>query len=119
MINNRMKLQCYFLLIFLLMPLTWACVASKIKQVSAIDLVVELVKKKGEGNTSFKLECLSFIEEEVNAEYTDIAIREKHNKACEGDPEISPIIERFRIEKKSNRILIYDAPEGEYRVLVE
>jgi len=39
------------------------------------------------------MDCLSFSTEDDG----DIAIREDHDGACPGDPDIAPVIDRFRV----------------------
>jgi hypothetical protein len=43
----------------------------------------------------------------------DIAVRERHGNGCPGDPQTSPVRDRFRVEH-SGAIRWYDPIEGDY-----
>ena len=101
------------LLLFFLAILSYA--GPKTKQTNAIDRVFELMKKYGKKVTNLKLECVYFLEEGSNTQGIDIAARERHNKTCGGDPHIELIVARFRVEKKTHKVLIYDAVEDTYQ----
>jgi len=52
--------------------------------------------------------CLAYqVEESSNARF-EVAVREVHDSRCGGDPEIMPVIERFRIARRPPAIARYD-----------
>lgn len=58
--------------------------------------------------------CLVYQLEQCDKRRVDIAIRERHRDGCPGDPATEPLVDRFRIIKKSGRIQWYDLRNGEY-----
>ena len=58
------------------------------------------------------LDCLSFLIEQANDRTFDIAIREKHGGPCPGDPNTSPVVDRFRVT--GDRVIFWLNPQGEY-----
>lgn len=58
--------------------------------------------------------CISFVTEATTPDYFDIALHEKHNEECAGDPATSPVSVRFRINRFDKSISKYDAILGEY-----
>jgi hypothetical protein len=54
-----------------------------------MDRVIEAAEQVYPGGT----ECLSFSAEDDG----DIAIRENHVGDCPGDPDVAPVIDRFRV----------------------
>jgi hypothetical protein len=65
-------------------------------------------------------DCASFAVEERTPSYAVVAMREIHDSRCAGDPQVSPIVHRVRVER-SGAIELYDtatdswlpAPSGE------
>lgn len=68
------------------------------------------------------LSCLLFFTEEKTKDHFDFAIREKHGGQCAGDPNTSPIVDRFRVDRLTKNIQWYEPVEGEflpYRVVLK
>lgn len=59
-------------------------------------------------------QCLRFFIEDCNGKIANIAVRERHDETCGGDPATEPVVDRFRLHKKGKRIEWYSAAEGEY-----
>lgn len=58
-------------------------------------------------------QCLRFLGEgESQAEF-DVLIREQHSSACGGDPETSPVVDRFRVLRNTKTMLWLNY-SGEY-----
>ena len=55
------------------------------------------------------LDCVTFDTEETTRIYFQVALREKHNTKCGGDPDTSPVIDRYRVNRASEKIEWYDA----------
>lgn len=64
---------------------------------------------------SVRTSCLSYVEEEATSRRVTIAVREKHDATCGGDPDVSPIIDRFRVTLATGHIEFYDALEDDWR----
>lgn len=62
------------------------------------------------------LDCVMFATENTTRTYFEIALREKHDKKCGGDPDISPIIDRYRVNRASGKIEIYDLPSDRWKI---
>lgn len=77
----------------------------------AIELIKSYVSKQA-GHSN--LDCRYFFVEEVRPDSIEIAIREKHGDTCGGDPEVSPIVDRFKVKRTSQEIDKYDPLEDEY-----
>jgi len=50
------------------------------------------------------LDCISYITEETTNAYFQFVLREKHNAKCGGDPETSPVVDRYRVFRRSGKI---------------
>lgn len=58
--------------------------------------------------------CVTYVTEETTSAYVVIAVRERHDARCGGDPDTAPVIDRFRVEGPSGRILVLDVVEDEW-----
>jgi len=50
------------------------------------------------------LDCISYITEETTDAYFEFALREIHNAKCGGAPETSPVVDRYRVFRRSGKI---------------
>lgn len=59
-----------------------------------------------------------FITEHKNEDYFDFAIRERHEGNCPGDPQTTPIVDRFRVYRNTKEIRWYEPTEGEWHAYI-
>ena len=50
------------------------------------------------------LDCVSYGTEETTNAYFQFVLRENHNAKCGGDPETSPVVDRYRVYRRSGKI---------------
>jgi|SRR5262245_52203432 len=55
------------------------------------------------------LGCITYDTEETTDAYFQFALREKHDAKCGGDPEISPVVARYRVFRRSGKIEKWEA----------
>ena len=60
------------------------------------------------------LQCLDFYIEACTSRRVDIAVRQQHDQTCGGDPDTSPVVDRFRVNKATGAIQWYDIDSDEY-----
>src|SRR6266550_2103519 len=53
------------------------------------------------------LDCIAYGTEETTNAYFEFVLREIHNAKCGGDPEVSPIVDRYRVYRRSGKIERY------------
>jgi hypothetical protein len=66
--------------------------------------------------------CSKIVIESKSTDFYDMVVYEKHSGNCEGDPNTSPVIDRFRVSRKTNSVLWYDITNAQYlpfRSLIE
>ena len=104
------------LLVFFIFLFTCSNVhASKqLTEQQALSILAELIKKDKLYNKRFSLECLIFATEEKTKENIDVAIHEKHDGKCPGDPNTSPVVDRFRIDRTTKEIEWFDVLNAEF-----
>ncbi|OOF53114.1 hypothetical protein [Rodentibacter genomosp. 2] len=81
------------------------CSLAVAKPVKNIDQAIDLVEKSIIKNklTMLKTECLSF-SYGGNDIYYEIEVRENHNEICGGDPETSPKLFTYTVNKNTGRL---------------
>ena len=61
------------------------------------------------------LDCIAYGTEETTSAYFEFVLREVHNAKCDGDPETSPAIDRYRVYRRSSRIQQWEAAEDKWQ----
>jgi cytochrome c len=89
----------------------------QLSEQQALDLLVKQLK----AHRVADLECLSFMDESDHpsngkAAQWDFAAHEIHNARCGGDPGVSPVRDRYRIDA-AGKVLVYNAAETDYAPL--
>lgn len=82
---------------------------------AALDLLVRTIKHDNVYAKRISLDCVTYMTEETTRTYFEFALRENHNAKCGGDPETSPIIDRYRVNRASGKIELYDAPADRWQ----
>jgi len=59
-------------------------------------------------------QCLLYEIEKRDTIFYEIAIRENHVSGCGGDPNTSPVRDRFKLSRDGDAIQIYDLASGAY-----
>ena len=55
------------------------------------------------------LNCVRFGTAETTQEYFQFILRENHTEKCGGDPEVSPVVDRYRVHRASGKIELWNA----------
>ena len=76
---------------------------------AAVNILLRTLKHDNVYAKRISLDCVTFDTEETTRIYIEIAVRENHTAKCGGDPETSPVIDRYRVNRASGKIEIYEA----------
>src|SRR6266513_801112 len=71
---------------------------------AALALLVRTLKHDRVYAKRISLDCATYDTEETTEAYFQFALREKHDAKCGGDPETSPIVARYRVYRRSDKI---------------
>ena len=113
----KMRLFSIILLFALLVVFPYQNVLgeTQLTEQQALDiLAAQIQKDKLYDSWAPNLSCLLFFTEEKTKDYFDFGIHEKHGGQCPGDPNTSPIVDRFRVDRLTKKIQWYEPTEGEY-----
>ncbi len=75
---------------------------------AALNLLLHTVKHDNVYAKRISFDCVSFETEETTRTYFEVALRENHKAKCGGDPDTSPVIDRYRVNRASGKIERYD-----------
>ena len=71
---------------------------------AALALLDRTLKRDGVYTHRISLDCVSYGTEETTDAYFQFVLREIHNAKCGGAPEVSPVVDRYRVYRRSEKI---------------
>ena len=74
----------------------------------ALNLLLQTIKRDHVYDRRISLDCVTFDADETTRIYFEFAVREKHNAKCGGDPDTTPVVDRYRVNRASGKIELYD-----------
>jgi hypothetical protein len=113
--KTRLSILAASLFLLIVLPCSTAFAENRLTEHQALDIVMARVQKDHLYDSWTTASCLSFEVEGKTKVYIDIAIHEKHGGQCPGDPDTSPIVDRFRVHRMTKRIKWYKPAEGEFQ----
>src|SRR5947209_1734777 len=78
---------------------------------AALALLVRTLKHDRVYAKRISLDCIPYDTEETTDAYFQFALREKHDAKCGGDPETSPVVDRYRVYRRADKIKWWDRPK--------
>lgn len=97
-----------FLLLAVIAPGSNVEAKTPLTEEQALNHLISRIQKDKLYDSWATLSCLSIFVEDKTKKYFDIAIREKHNERCPGDPATAPIVDHFRVDRSTGKIQWYD-----------
>jgi hypothetical protein len=76
---------------------------------AALALLVRTLKRDHVYANRISLDCVTYGTEETTDAYFQFVLRENHNAKCGGDPETSPVVDRYRVYRRSDKIEQWEA----------
>ena len=71
---------------------------------AALNLLLRTLKRDNVYAKRISLDCLTFGTEETTKEYFQFVLQENHTTKCGGDPDTSPVVDRYRVYRASGKI---------------
>ena len=81
----------------------------------ALALLEQTLKHDGVYAHRISLNCITYGTEETTSAYFQCVLRENHNAKCGGDPETSPVVDRYRVYRKSEKIARLERVEDNWQ----
>jgi len=82
---------------------------------AALALLVRTLKHDRAYAKRISLDCITYETEETTDAYFQFALREKHDAKCGGDPETSPVVDRYRVYRRAEKIKWWESTEDKWR----
>ena len=82
---------------------------------AALNLLLRSLKHDQVYAKRISLDCVTFDTEEKTNAYFQFALRENHTAKCGGDPDTSPIVDRYRVYRASGKIEWLNAVEDNWQ----
>jgi hypothetical protein len=76
---------------------------------AAVSLLARTLKHDQVYAKRISLGCITYDTEETTDAYFQFALREKHDAKCGGDPEVSPVVARYRVYRRSGKVEKWEA----------
>ena len=81
---------------------------------AALDLLDRTLKRDRVYEKRISLDCIAYGTEETTNAYFEFVLREIHNAKCGGDPEMSHVLDRYRVYRRSGKIEQYEVAQDEW-----
>ena len=81
---------------------------------AALALLVRTLKHDRVYAKRISLDCVTYDTEETTNAYFQFALREKHDAKCGGDPETSPVADRYRVYRRAGKIKWWESTEDKW-----
>ena len=82
---------------------------------AALALLARTIKHDHIYTHRISLDCVTYGTEETTDAYFQFVLRENHNAKCGGDPETSPVVDRYRVYRTSGKINWLERIEGNWQ----
>ena len=82
---------------------------------AALDLLERTLKRDHVYTHRISWDCISYGTEETTDAYFDFVLREIHNAKCGGAPEWMPVIDRYRVYRRSGKIERWQAIDDSWQ----
>jgi hypothetical protein len=84
-------------------------IARALNEDAALNLLLRTLKRDHVYDHRISLDCLTFDTEETTNAYFQFVLRENHTAKCGGDPDTSPVVDRYRVYRASGKLEWYEA----------
>jgi len=82
---------------------------------AALQLLQRTLKRDHAHEKRISWDCISYRTEETTDAYFEFVLREIHNAKCDGAPETSPAIDRYRVYRHSGKIEQWQATDDTWQ----
>jgi hypothetical protein len=82
---------------------------------AALALLERALKHDHVYENRISLDCVMYMTEETTDAYFQFVLREKHNAKCGGAPETAPVVDRYRVYRRTEKIERWEAIEDNWQ----
>ena len=82
---------------------------------AALNLLLQTLERDRVYEKRISLDCVTFGTDDITRTYFEFALREKHNAKCGGDPDTTPIVDRYRVHRGFGKIDWFDVVKDNWQ----
>jgi hypothetical protein len=87
----------------------------RLNEEAALKLLHETLKRDHVYTKRISLDCVTFSTEEETSAFFAFVLRENHTRACGGDPAVSPVVDRYRVQRATGKIEWLEPVDDEWQ----
>jgi len=102
-------------IVFLLVPvLIFSNVNAKarLSEEQALNILLEAIEKDKLYGSKPNMSCFTIFTDEQDKDHFDFSVHKNRGSNCPGNPNESPIIDRFRVDRSSRKVQWYHPSDG-------
>jgi hypothetical protein len=80
----------------------------KLSEEQALKVLLSTIEEDDLYGPRTDMSCLTVFAQERDKDYFDFSVQENHGNNCPGNPNASPVIDRFRVDRSTRKIQWYD-----------
>ena len=114
---TRISLKAFAVFAFMavLAPVVTRASQHSLSEDAALNLLLRTLQHDHVYDKRISLDCVTFDTEEKTGSYFQVALRENHTAQCGGDPDVSPVVDRYRVYRASKKIEWLDRVEDKWQ----
>jgi hypothetical protein len=86
----------------------------RLNEDAALALLVRTLERDNVYKHRISPDCVTYGTEETTSAYFEFVLREKHDAKCGGDPETNPVVDRYRVYRRSGKIERWEPTEDSW-----
>jgi hypothetical protein len=103
-IESRLTTAVLITAVLLSSVVSQAARSNPLDEDAAVGVLARTLKHDHNYAKRISLGCITYDTEETTDAYFQFALRDKHDAKCGGDPEVSPVVARYRVYRRSGKI---------------
>jgi hypothetical protein len=115
MMKNGLLFLVVLVLLIPLFFLSSVSAKARLTEEQALKVLISTIEKEKLYGNDPNMSCLSISPGESGKDHFDFSVHENHGGKCPGNPNASPGVDRFRVERSTRKVQWYDP--GEDRLL--
>ena len=88
---------------------------ARLNEDGALNFLLRTLKRDHVYDKRLSLDCVTFGTEETTNNYFEFVLRENHTAKCGGDPDVSPVVDRYRVYRATGKIEWMEKTEGSWQ----
>ncbi len=104
-----------FVVLLLLVPVFFfsnVSAKARLNEEQALKVLLYTIEKETLYGARVDMSCFTVFTEEREKDHFDFSVQENHGGNCPGNPNASPMVDRFRVDRGNKKVQWYSPTEG-------